>query len=361
MEKWVAFFGLVLVAALGWVLRDAFHQEWTQYQRTYYRLALLEARSEAQREWARSQRLQVKQELPKELDTVERCVTCHVATDNPRFRDAAEPLRQHSDLLESHPPDKFGCVVCHGGEGRAVTTLEAHAGGRSVYKPLLRGEYIETACYNCHGFNTLPPEETAAIRRGMQLVNRYMCLGCHQIDGVGGEEGPDLSEVGSQRSWLWLYAHLARPQAMTVGSTMPVFALSREELRDITIYLLTLRKSSERVHYPAALEKTTTKFYSLKPADRNDGSKPRPGARGDVRYDSADLIYGVGCIVCHSIGRTGGQVGPALTNIGRKLSSDDLKRLLRNPEELLPDGKMPQLYLTEQEIDGLAGYLSKLR
>jgi len=361
MEKWLAISGLVLTAVLAWVVKDAFHQEWIQYQETYYRLALLEARNEAQKEWATNQKFQVKQLRSGDLSTVERCTTCHLATDNPRFRDAAEPLRQHSDLLESHPPEKFGCVVCHGGEGRAATTLEAHSGGRGVYKPLLKGEYLEAACYNCHGFDTLPAEDTAAIRHGMQLVNRYMCQGCHQIDGVGGEEGPDLSDVGTQRSWLWLYAHLARPQAVTVGSTMPVFALSRDEIKDITIYLMTLRKSSQQMYYAAALEKASAKSTPLTPEKRHVESKPRASLRSVVTYEGADLFHADGCIVCHSIGRVGGQVGPALTHIGWKLSTDDMKKLLHNPDDVLPNGKMPQLYLTDQEIDGLTDYLKDLR
>src|SRR5271157_1278462 len=241
MEKWVAVAGLILTVAIGWTLRDAFDQEWEKYQRTYYHLALLRANTAAQRMWAKSQRIEIKQIVPTEGGTVERCATCHIAIDDPAFRDGDEPLRQHSALVRSHPPEKFGCVICHGGEGRAVTTVEAHGQGESLSNPLVKREYIQAACYNCHGSETLRPEATSAVIRGKQLVNRYMCMGCHQIEGIGGQEGPDLTAVGSQRKWLWLYAHLARPESVVVGSTMPVFPLSREEIKDITIYLLTLR------------------------------------------------------------------------------------------------------------------------
>ena len=129
MEKWLIIASAVLTLVLLWVVWDSSRQEWGEYQKTYYRLALNRAQNEAQKEWARSQRFEVKQLQPKELGTVERCVTCHLAVDNPMFRFGSEPLRMHSSLLESHPPMRFGCVVCHGGEGRAVTTLEAHGQG----------------------------------------------------------------------------------------------------------------------------------------------------------------------------------------------------------------------------------------
>lgn len=365
MERWLALASLVLTLILGWVVWDASHQEWKGYQRTYYRLALLRAQNEAQKEWARGQRLEVKQLQAKELGMVERCVTCHLAIDNPMFRHVPEPFRKHSSLLESHPPQRFGCVVCHGGEGRAVTTLEAHGQGGVLAKPLLRGDYIQAACYNCHGEKTLPPEAIAVVVRGRQLVNRYLCLGCHQINGEGGEEGPDLSTVGSRRNWLWLYAHLAKPQAVVVGSTMPVFPLSREEIKDITIYLMTLLDSQDQLgNTPLGAKRVAESYQPERPEEEGSKEKvsfPEAETAGKFPYDGRALFRGAGCSLCHSIGKTGGEVGPALTHIARKRKAEELERLLRDPEQVLPGGKMPQLYLNEQQIKGLVTYLNALQ
>lgn len=54
-------------------------------------------------------------------------------------------------------------------------------------------------------------------------------------------------------------------------------------------------------------------------------------------------------------------MGPALTYIGRKRKTEELERLLRDPEEVLPGGKMPQLYLNDEQIKTLAAYLSTLQ
>jgi cytochrome c2 len=364
MEKWLAIGSLVLTMTFVWVVWDASHEEWHAYQKTYYRLVLDRAQNEAQREWARGQRMEVKQLEPKDVGGIERCMTCHLAVDNPAFEGAPEPFRKHSDLLESHPPQRFGCVVCHEGEGRAVTTLEAHGQGEIVAKPLLKGDYLQALCYNCHGEKTLPPEATKAVLRGRELMNRYLCLGCHKIDGEGGEEGPDLSTVGSRRNWLWLYAHLVRPQGVVVGSTMPVFALNREQIKDISIHLMTLLDSPDQMFNSTLGAKRKAESYEPGWLEGEDSKKKKdfPGgeAIGEFQYDGEALFRGAGCSLCHSIGIYGGDVGPPLTYIGRKREPENLEKLLRDPEQVLPGGKMPLLYLNELQVKALAAYLSTL-
>ncbi|MFQ5684007.1 MAG: c-type cytochrome [Candidatus Binatia bacterium] len=365
MEKWLVLASVALTLVLSWVAWDASHPEWKQYQETYYKLALLRAQSEGQKEWAKGQRLEIKQLELKEIGVVERCVTCHLAVDNPTFRHAQEPFRMHSSLLKSHPSKRFGCVVCHGGEGRAVSTLEAHGQAGVLSKPLLRGDYMQVACYNCHGEKTLPPEAVPSVLQGRQLVNRYLCLGCHTINGEGGEEGPDLSSVGSARSWLWLYAHLAKPQAVVVGSTMPVFSLSREKIKDITIYLMTLLDSRDQLMNTPLGARRRVESYRRRGPQKGEAEEAvsfsGTKSEGTFQYDGEAFFHGEGCSLCHLIGKIGGEVGPALTYIARKRGTKELGRLLRDPEQVLPGGKMPQLYLNEQQIKALVTYLGTLQ
>jgi mono/diheme cytochrome c family protein len=365
MEKWLGVSGLVLTLVLGWTLWDAAQQEWEHYQQAYNRHAVGLAQKGTQKEWARNLRTEIKQLQLNGHATVERCVTCHLGYDNPAFQNFNAPLRTHTAILKSHPEERFGCVVCHGGEGRAVTTLEAHGQGEVAAKPLFRGKYMQAACHNCHGVKTLPPEATAAVIRGRQLVNGYFCLACHKIAGQGGEEGPDLSTVGSHRSWTWIYAHTLRPQGVVSGSTMPVFSLSRDEIQDITIYLMTLLDSRDRLRYLPLLASRVVRELPAdgRPAEekRVDPERRAVGSGIEFKYDGEKLFHGAGCSLCHAIGITGGEVGPSLTYIARKRNSENLERLLKNPEEILPGGKMPQLYLNEPQIKALVDYLSEQR
>ena len=365
MERWLALASLLLTIIFSWVVWDTYGQEWEGYQRTYHQLVLRLAKDDAQKEWAKSQRLEIKQLQPKELGTVERCVTCHLALDNSTLGSLLEPLGKHSALLESHPPQRFGCVVCHGGESRALSTLEAHGQGQVVAKPLLKRDYMQAACYECHGSNTLPPKAIASVVRGSQLMNRYLCLGCHQINGAGGDEGPDLSIVGSHRNWLWLYAHLARPQGVVAGSTMPVFTLPREEIKAITIFLMTLKDSRDRASRMPLRATRVANFHEPLSSRQEEGKEskavPETNDLEKFAYNGEAVFHGAGCSLCHMVGIRGGEVGPALTYIGRKRKPEELERLLRDPDDILPGGKMPQLYLNERQIRALTGYLSHLK
>jgi cytochrome c551/c552 len=67
-----------------------------------------------------------------DIESVDRCHTCHMSVDNPAYTAASIPreFRTHprrNQLLASHPVDKFGCTTCHQGQGRATDKL-AHSG-----------------------------------------------------------------------------------------------------------------------------------------------------------------------------------------------------------------------------------------
>ena len=57
---------------------------------------------------------------------LDRCQMCHRAVDDPRFAQAPQPLTTHPKI-PPHPFEKFGCTVCHQGQGRATTVADARA------------------------------------------------------------------------------------------------------------------------------------------------------------------------------------------------------------------------------------------
>jgi cytochrome c2 len=146
---------------------------------------------------------------------------------------------------------------------------------------------------------------------------------------------------------------------------MPVFPLKRDEIQDVTIYLMTLLDSRDRMRYLPLLAK---RFVRELPAEersaalKSEGSEPvKSEGRIAFEYDGKKLFRGIGCSVCHTIDISGGEVGPSLTHIGRKRSPENLERLLKDPEEILPGGKMPQLYLNGLQVQALVRYLGARR
>jgi len=97
--------------------------------------------------------------------------------------------------------------------------------------------------------NDWPPEpilKTATGKEstiGQTLFKKHDCSACHQIGGIGGTAGPDLTHIGLEKPDAeWHIRHLKNPGSEVPGSAMPEFShLSDEDLRELAEYLITLK------------------------------------------------------------------------------------------------------------------------
>jgi nitric oxide reductase subunit C len=82
-----------------------------------------------------------------------------------------------------------------------------------------------------------------ATTMGQLLFQQEDCIACHQINGIGGVSGPDLSHIGSERPDVeWHIAHLKDPESVVPDSAMPDFSdLNENELNHLANYLITLK------------------------------------------------------------------------------------------------------------------------
>ncbi len=120
------------------------HKEWTRYQGQFLKTLAKEERRGLTRG--------IDQVLIPNLDAVDRCMTCHLAITKPTLALAEEPFTAHpGTLLKSHPPEKFGCVVCHGGQGLATEVAGAHGVVALWEEPLLGGPLVQASCAQCDG------------------------------------------------------------------------------------------------------------------------------------------------------------------------------------------------------------------
>ncbi len=67
------------------------------------------------------------------------------------------------------------------------------------------------------------------------------CSVCHQFDGSGGNAGPDLTNIGRDRSKEWLKSFLRDPQEVKPGTVMGNPGLDSEEINAVTEYLTSLK------------------------------------------------------------------------------------------------------------------------
>lgn len=85
------------------------------------------------------------------------------------------------------------------------------------------------------------------IDQGKEVFADRGCVACHQINGKGGELGPDLSRVGFMLQPQFIYRWVRNPLSFKPHTRMPNLDLSDEEALAVTIYLSTLKGSSNDV------------------------------------------------------------------------------------------------------------------
>ena len=101
----------LLVAVLGWFWQDS-NQEWGKYQKEYYTRELAKAMTAVARK-SITPKIEIKQIVLRELNRVDRCITCHVPVDDASYSGMPPPLSYHPDH-DQHPFARFGGHQCRG-------------------------------------------------------------------------------------------------------------------------------------------------------------------------------------------------------------------------------------------------------
>jgi mono/diheme cytochrome c family protein len=319
---------LALILAAEW---QANTPSWKNYQRNFLQLEAQDEPNAAAKAAVLSTPLEIHQVMLTGLQRVDRCTTCHLGVDDPTMKNAPEPFRYHAGL-GPHIPSKFGCTICHGGQGLATDKESAHGNVAFWQTPLLSVDYVRATCGRCHKEGDVPgvPELT----EGRHLFETQGCRGCHKLNGVGGSIGPDLSEEGaSLRAPQWLEKHFLAPNAVSAGSAMPNFHFSTEQARNLTYYMLALTNQDMGSYYSSV---------RLIPS-------PEYGRQ---------LFIEKNCIACHSVGGVGAKTGPDLLGVTKRHSNEWLDEQLVNPQLVYPGSTMPEYDLEANARKALLAFMA---
>jgi mono/diheme cytochrome c family protein len=174
------------------------------------------------------------------------------------------------------------------------------------------------------------------------VYERYKCYVCHQFNGNGGTLAPDLSYEGSRAQRQWVMDFLKNPQTLrpTLILRMPQFNMTDQEASILADYMTASLQSPS---VPPA-NKDATPFTS------------QMAAQGKTLYE---VKYQ--CQSCHTIGTTGGYVGPDLSNVGNWMTPSWIAGWLKDPQALVPGSIEPRRSMTEDEVKALTAYLMTLR
>ncbi len=335
LRRWYPWFTLLslLVGALVITafFKDQF-REWKHWQHEYIKQEMAKAVTPEQRRAAARIPVEVQQINLPEIGRVDRCTTCHIAIEDPSYAGAPQPLAYHPNHAR-HPFQKFGCTICHEGQGYATTRAAAHGRVPHWEHPMLPMKYIEASCVKCHLSSDLP--NAPSLARGRAAFEKFGCVGCHKLHGTGGMIGPELDTVGARRSPEWLAGHFKNPAAVVPGSAMPAFAMTADESEALTLYML--GQTGERL------------------SDYLVSMRTIPSAEAGRR-----LFQERGCYGCHSLAGKGGTVGPALDGIGKRRDATWIVRHFKDPAAMSPGSVMPRFGFTEQETRALTAFLLSL-
>jgi cytochrome c551/c552 len=288
-----------------------------------------------------------------ELSRADRCITCHQAASYKGFESAEQPFRTHPvEPLRQHPVEDYGCTSCHGGQGWAIDTADAHGEVAHWEEPLLsrslgesytlagnKNALLQMNCNTCHRYDRVTAGADA-INLAKRLVNEKGCRACHVINGFGGTIGPDLTEVGEKppeqyemsrlsgqrTAFAWHVAHFKDPRALSPGTVMPNFNFSSEQAQALAMLMLSWQRHDVPARYVSG-------------APRTDPRSPEElAAEATMRTGPGGWFVQTGCFVCHSISAFGvkspAQIGPDLSTAVEDVQSRfgvTLDQFLANP------------------------------
>jgi len=250
-----------LLLLFGAAAQENYFAEWRGVQREYQRTLLSKAEDEGEVKAARRFGVKIRQIVVPDLGHVDRCVSCHLGLDDPRMADEPQPFTSHpGEYLEDHDIDKFGCTICHLGQGRSTESREAHATDADVFweEPMLPAPLTQASCGICHDPRHLEKRGAPVLAAGLEIFQTEGCLGCHKLGGRGGVLGPALDRTGDKSKhalpfahvegdrqvWTWHREHLRSPEAVVPDSQMPAVDLDEEAIDALTAYMLSLRTSN---------------------------------------------------------------------------------------------------------------------
>ncbi|MGZ0171687.1 MAG: hypothetical protein ACKVHE_19260, partial [Planctomycetales bacterium] len=423
------------VVRIETVLDDIAPDNWLKkYKRGFMELPIIDGFNGHQRviqDWLPELKITLGMARTARFD---RCRTCHLGID--KFGEGGVPSFPHGETdsdvpaewvaankfphpFTSHPrPDvyltaasphplpEFGCTICHDGQGSATSFNNAQHGPNDPVEShewneeygyahnhfweysMLPERLRESACLKCHhevielGVNPDFGPTAPKAFEGWELIQKYGCFGCHEINGYDGHDrigpdirleptveqlpkyasdpnmipgemrkvGPGLKHIAQKSGENWIAYWTEDPQRFRASTRMPkFFGLSNSG------------------GYPDSVDPHDLEGREISKVELAGIAQFLTQQSTDVELDSPDEGYVPsvergkesmakrGCIACHKHSDpafAGGEAdfGPDLSVTSQKLlvgkkGFDWVYTWIRDPQRHHPRSRMPNLFL----------------
>jgi cytochrome c2 len=287
-------------------------------------------------------------------------------------RGVPQPFSSHPRLdlfvgsTSPHPMGKFGCTICHQGQGSATSfdwashtpnDLETAKDWSQEYGwfnnhhwifPMYPARFAESSCLKCHHQVTeleqgdkYPEGPAPKLMKGYKLILKYGCYGCHEVNGFDGPSkriGPDLRNepnVFAAAAQLLVDPGLKELSDDAVSlaeeaAASPENATARRRLQELVVADVerAAAVAKERVKSPAkAAELPQPKLSSQ--SHKMEALLRDIDAPGDLR-----------------------KVGPSLRHVAAKNSFAFLYDWIEEPHRFRPSTKMPRFFGLYDHLSG---------
>lgn len=166
------------------------------------------------------------------------------------------------------------------------------------------------------------------------------CFSCHRINGRGGDMAPDLSWEGTSVQRPWLQQFLKNPNTLRPAliRRMPKFNLTDGEINLLTDYIMTVYQT---------------------PAFDRDSIETGSDSRVLVEQGKQLFYSKYACQSCHIVDPKAdkGYVGPALTQVGSRLTAAWTYHWLKDPQALRPGTVEPNRNMSNEDARVLTAFL----
>jgi cytochrome c551/c552/cbb3-type cytochrome oxidase cytochrome c subunit len=309
-----------------------------------------------------------------------------------------------------HPLPRFGCTICHEGDGRdtdfsrvvhtpndpqqAQDWRRRHGTpyGEEKYNwnyrelwdlPMFPSKFIQSSCRRCHQVE-VELDGAEKFVKGMKLYERVGCYGCHKTDNYKilpkdlldltldpnqkyRRPGPPLTRIATKVTPDWAWNWVMGPREFRPTTRMPHFFKQSNARSEVNHHPY---KPSE---IDGVLAATVVKYiFGLSETKSEDPDLP--GLKGDAVRGEL-LVSQVGCIACHKFQETTPEeyakqnksryleeFAPNLSGIASKISDKKwLYNWVRDPKRHFHQSRMPNLRLSDQEAVDVVEYLMTLK
>jgi len=323
MKRTFIILSVLILVFFVWQIQKEYNTPYLSYQRDFLDLLAQKGGGEPE---IKDFQLGVRQRWIEKLNRIDRCETCHLGIEDPRFEDAPQPFKTHPDP-DVHIFERFGCTFCHSGQGQATSLKAAHGPTENWYKAIYHENFMQGSCRLCHG--DFIQAEALVLSRGIEIFNEVGCTGCHELKGEESVKvGPPIKKIWQKVRPDWLYRWIKDPKQYLPLTKMPNFMFSDQEVADISLFL----------------------------SPRNNSGDVIEDIGGS--YASGKKLFGESrCVSCHSVDGRGGDMGPDHGKVSSKIYPSYIYKFIKDPQELLPDTEMPTFGFSVQEIKDLTSFL----